>query len=196
METIFLDFISTFSKATSRSAPHHTAPSDSPASSAQAANKKKQNNMSSSKYAEETESKSSEFAAEAPRTPDGSSSRRSAAEVEAAATLEEELDDLNLYEDEEEEEESSHVSFDGFSSPLQGGASSPLAINLVGMSKTQDVETMLPFPTLAAREEEDAMGGSVSVVFSFFPESESITQNFGIGQTIQMLKGWLEKVRV
>ena len=169
----------------------------SPASTAQAANKKnKQNNMSSSKYAEETESKSSEFAAEAPRTPDGSSSHRSAAEVEAAATLEEELDDLNLYEDEEEEEESSHVSFDGFSSPLQGGASSPLAINLVGMSKTQDVETMLPFPTLAAREEEDAMGGNVSVVFSFFPESESITQNFGIGQTIQMLKGWLEKVRV
>ena len=85
------------------------------------------------------------------------------------------------------------------SSPLSGaGASSPLAINLVGMSKTQDVETMLPFPTLAAREEEDAMGGNVSVVFSFFHAAtervESITQNFGIGQTIQMLKGWLEKV--
>ena len=159
--------------------------------------------MSSSKYAEETGSKSSE-AAEAPRTPDGR--RRSTAEVEAAALLlmEEELDDLNLYEDDDEEEEedssSSRVSLDGLlSSPLSGaGASSPLAINLVGMSKTQDVETMLPFPTLAAREEEDAMGGNVSVVFSFFHAAtervESITQNFGIGQTIQMLKGWLEKV--
>ena len=73
----------------------------------------------------------------------------------------------------------------------QSGSTSPLAINLVGMSKTQDMEVS-PFPTLAAREEEDAMGGDVHVIFSM-ANGKTIEHNFGIGQTVQMLKGWLEK---
>ena len=102
-----------------------------------------------------------------------------------ARALNEALDDLDLYNDDDDLD----ASYDGgFSSPEQ---TSPLALNFVGMSKTSDIEVS-PFPTLAAREEEDAMGGNVRVMFAL-PTGTTIAQEFGIGQTVQMLKGWLEK---
>lgn len=129
----------------------------------------------SSKFAEGKSSTSGEE--EPPRTPLSSSSSSTAA-------LEENFDDLDLYNDDLDSGDDG-----GFSSPE--GQASPLAINLGGMSKTSDIE-ISPFPTLAFREEEVAMGGNVTVVFSL-PTGNEITQSFGIGQTVQMLKGWLEK---
>jgi hypothetical protein len=103
-----------------------------------------------------------------------------------ARALNEALDDLDLYNDDDDDLDASYDG--GFSSPEQ---TSPLALNFVGMSKTSDIEVS-PFPTLAAREEEDAMGGNVRVMFAL-PTGTTIAQEFGIGQTVQMLKGWLEK---
>jgi|EP00946_MAST-07B_sp_MAST-7B-sp1_P001898 hypothetical protein len=82
----------------------------------------------------------------------------------------------------------------GGASPGGGGAaagSSPVAINLLGMSKTSDLE-ISPFPTLAAQEEAIAMGEKVDVVFHL-PSARTIEGQFGTGQTVQMLKAWLEK---
>ena len=59
------------------------------------------------------------------------------------------------------------------------------------MSKTSDLE-ISPFPTLAAQEEVVAMGENVNVVFHL-PRARSIEGQFGAGQTVQMLKAWLEK---
>ena len=140
--------------------------------------------MSSKEYGSKTS---------APRTPTS----------EDNVSLDEALDDMDLYGDDDDDDASpstrggsSSIPSFSLSSAMMSSSSSPeqtspLAINLVGMSKTMDVEVS-PFPTLAAREEEDAMGGDVAVVFTL-PSGRDIENSFGIGQTIQMLKGWLEK---
>lgn len=89
------------------------------------------------------------------------------------------------------------LSLGGNSGGNQGGAegrasgSSPVAINLVGMSKTSDLE-ISPFPTLAAQEEEAAMGENVDVVFHI-GSTQTIEARFGSGQTVHMMRAWLEK---
>jgi hypothetical protein len=127
-----------------------------------------------------SEGKTSSSTNEPPTTP-----TTSATTNEDERTIDEAMNDIDLYDDDDDD-----LSFDGgFSSPE--GQTSPLALNFVGMSKTSDIE-ISPFPTLAAREEEDAMGGNVNITFCL-PTGDTITNDFGVGQTVQMMKGWLEK---
>jgi hypothetical protein len=67
---------------------------------------------------------------------------------------------------------------------------SPYAISFVGMSKMND-EEITPFPTAFEREEANARGGDVTIHF-ICSDGNKYVQNFAIGQTVQVLKSWLD----
>ena len=48
-----------------------------------------------------------------------------------------------------------------------------------------------PFPTAFEREEANARGGDVTIHFTCSDENKYV-QNFAIGQTVQVLKSWLD----
>ena len=83
---------------------------------------------------------------------------------------------------------------DTFASPTsvtsEGSQKSPYAISFAGMSKVTD-EDITPFPSAFEREEADARGGDVTINFNCSDGSKYI-QQFAIGQTVQVLKAWLD----
>ena len=83
---------------------------------------------------------------------------------------------------------------DTFASPTsvtsEGSQKSPYAISFAGMSKVSD-EDVTPFPSAFEREEADARGGDVTIHFNCSDGSKYI-QQFAIGQTVQVLKAWLD----
>ena len=83
---------------------------------------------------------------------------------------------------------------DTFASPTsvtsESSQKSPYAISFAGMSKVSD-EDVTPFPSAFEREEADARGGDVTIHFKCSDGSKYI-QQFAIGQTVQVLKAWLD----
>ena len=83
---------------------------------------------------------------------------------------------------------------DTFASPTsvtsEGSQKSPYAISFAGMSKVSD-EDVTPFPSAFEREEAHTRGGDVTIHFKCSDGSKYI-QQFAIGQTVQVLKAWLD----
>ena len=96
--------------------------------------------------------------------------------------------DDNEYSDEEDNN-------NAFSSPTSVTSEnsekrSPYAISFVGMSKMND-EEITPFPTAFEHEKANARDGDATIHF-IGSDGNKYVQNFAIGQTVQVLKSWLD----